>query len=63
MNPLSFVVLLVAFRDSLVWFRWRSVKLFSKLKPSEPFSLTGIWLQVRAAIVTSKNIINVRHLI
>ena len=56
----NFVELLVAFSDELFsevlsTFRGPLVKLLSNAIPSDPFSLTGAWLYVRAAIPDRRN--------
>ena len=63
----NFVELLVAFSDVLLSevlfvFRGPLVKLLSNAIPSDPFSLTGDWLYVRAAIPDRRNKITISRL-
>ena len=63
----NFVELLVALRDELfsdVLFTFRGplVKLLSNAIPSDPFSLTGTWLYVKAAIPDRRNKITISRL-
>jgi hypothetical protein len=63
----NFVELLVAFSDVLLSevlfvFRGLLVKLLSNAIPSDPFSLTGDWLYVRAAIPDRRNKITISRL-
>ena len=63
----NFVELLVAFSDELFsdvlfMFRGPLVKLLSNAIPSDPFSLTGAWLYVRAAIPDRRNKITISRL-